>query len=80
MGTFRVELSAMVKGKIWVSVKENFFSHVLLKYMVLTTATWLSGDTASSEGTPCTSLSARERDGEGDTGCPTHTGQVSVRK
>lgn len=74
MGTFRVEPSAVVKGNIWVSIKENFFCHVLLKYMVLTRATWLSGDPALSNGMPCTSPSAQERGGKGDTCHPTHPG------
>lgn len=62
--------SAVVKGKSCVSIKENFFSHTLLKYMVLTTVTRLSGDAAPSKGRPCTSPSAWERDGEGNTGRP----------
>lgn len=74
MGTFRVEPSAVVKGNIWVSIKENFFCHMLLKYMVLTRETWLSGDPALSNVMSCTSPSARERGGEGATHRPTHSG------
>lgn len=76
MGTFSVEPSAVVKGNIWVSIKENFFCHVLLKYMVVTRATWLSGDPALSNGMPRTSPSAwkRSRDLHTHTHNPTHPG------
>lgn len=69
-----VEPSAVVKGNIWVSITENFFCHMLLKYMVLTRETWLSGDPALSNGMPRTSPSARKRGGEGDMCHPTRPG------
>lgn len=67
VGTFRVEPSSVIKGNIWVSMKENFFCHVLLKYMVLTRVTWLSVNPVFSNGTPCTFASARKRGEDGNT-------------
>lgn len=74
VGTFRVEPSGVVKGNIWVSTKENFFCHMLLKYRVLTRVTWLSDDPVFSNVIPCTSPSAQKRDKGGDTCSPTRPG------
>lgn len=74
VGTFRVEPTGVVKGNIWVSMKENFFCHMLLKYRVLTRVTWLSDDPGLSNVIPRTFPSAWKREREGDTRSPTSPG------